>query len=116
MCRLFASRRLGWRAPDPLRVGLVLSVGLVLLGTGCRVVRSTTEIPGQALRAVTPGKKEKDPVDPVEMQQKLLRFATDFATDATSAVDNLRRGTNAIGQAEVLKWKILLASQASSIV
>lgn len=99
-----------------LGVGLALGLGLILLGTGCRVVRTTSELPGQALRAVTPGKKEKERVDPVEIQQKLQRFATGFATDAASTVDSLRNGTNAISQAEMLKWKILLASQASSIV
>ena len=96
---------------------LPLCLGLLLfaLGTGCRLVRTAVEVPGQTVRAVTPGKKDKNAIDPVDVQQKLLRFADEFSTRMTLGVEKLRRGTNVLDPAEVLQWKIALATETCSI-
>jgi len=73
------------------------------------------EAPGQAVRTVTTGKPNKDVVDPVEVQQTLLRFADDFSAGMIVCVDNLQRGTNALDRAEVLQWKIALGTETCSI-
>lgn len=88
---------------------LCLPLLLLHLGTGCRVVQTAADVPGQTVRAVTPGRKEK-PVDPVEVQQMLLRFADEYSTRMVLGLDRLQRETNALDPAEALNWKIALAT------
>ena len=94
---------------------LFLCLLLLTLGAGCRLVQSAANVPGQTVRAVTPGKKDRNAVDPVEVQQTLLRFADDFSAGMTVCVDKLQRGTNALDRAEVLQWKIALGTETCSI-
>jgi hypothetical protein len=54
-------------------------------------------------------------VDPVELQQRLLRFTDQFSGGILAKVEKLRRGTRAIEPAELLKLKIVFATEASSI-
>jgi hypothetical protein len=82
---------------------------------GCRLAQTATNLPGQAVRAVTPGMKDKKAIDPVEVQEKLLRFADEYFIRMTLGVDNLRRGTNQLDLAEVLQWKIMLGTETCSI-
>ena len=88
---------------------------LVLPGTGCRVVRDVMNVPRETARAVSPGQKDKAPVDPVEVQRRLLRFADEFSERVSIGVDKLQRGTSEVAPAEVLRWKIALVSQTCSI-
>jgi hypothetical protein len=90
---------------------------LSVLGTGCRVVQSAANVPGEAVQAVTPGgkPKSKPPPDPVEVQQRLMRFSDEYLISMVNGMDRLRRGTNAPDPAEVLKWKILLETETCSI-
>jgi hypothetical protein len=94
---------------------LFLTLLLVTLGTGCRLIQGVAEAPGQAVRAVTPGQKGKPAADPVEVQQQLLRFADEYSTRMVIGVDKLRRGTSAPDPAEILKWKIALGTETVSI-
>ena len=92
--------------------GLVFAVLLA----GCTAVKTAANLPGKTVRAVTPGKKKKkNAADPVEVQQTLLRFADELLTGMTAGVDRLRRGSNAIPQAEILQWKIAIGTQTTSI-
>src|ERR1017187_6429502 len=84
---------------------ITLSLLLLTLVTGCRLVQTAVNVPGQTVRAVTPGNKDAHAVDPVDVQQKLLRFADEYLTRMVVGVDKLRRGTNALEPAEALKWK-----------
>jgi hypothetical protein len=102
--RLFATCRL------PVWLALLL----VASGTGCRLLQSAARAPGNTVRAVTPGNKQPT-VDPVEVQETLLRFADAYSMGMAIGVDGLRRGTNAPDRAEILKWKIALSTQACSI-
>jgi hypothetical protein len=92
-----------------------LGLLLLTLGTGCRLVQGVAEAPGQTVRAVTPSKSNKHAVDPVEVQQTLLRFADDFSASMIVCVDKLQRGTNALDRAEVLQWKIALGTETCAI-
>ncbi|TAL05358.1 MAG: hypothetical protein EPO07_03650, partial [Verrucomicrobia bacterium] len=85
---------------------------LVFFVTGCRVVQRTAELPGKTVGFVTKGgKTQAVGIDPVEVQQTLLRFADGYSTRMIVGVDKLRRGTNAFEAADALKWKIALASE-----
>jgi len=88
---------------------------LIASGTGCRLLQKAANVPGQAVQAVTPGYTDKQAADPVEVQQLLLRFADEYTTRMVFGIDKLRRGTNALDPAEVLKWKITLATETCSI-
>jgi len=92
----------------------VLSL-LLTLCSGCRLFKTAAEAPGQTVRAITPGKKNQHTLDPVEVQQRVLRFADQFSTRITVATAQLRHGTNAIDPAEVLRWKIALGTETCSI-
>jgi len=94
---------------------LLLCLLIATLSTGCGVVQTVADLPGKAVRAVTPGAKTKSGVDPVELEQRLLRFAVQLISETTSSVEKLRRGTNVISPAEVLDLKILFATEVSSI-
>jgi hypothetical protein len=79
------------------------------------LVQTATNMPGKAVRAVTPDNKGKHSVDPVEVQQTVLRFADEYLTRMVVGVDQLRLGTNALEPAESLKWKIALGTETCSI-
>jgi hypothetical protein len=99
------------------RHGSLAALGLLLLvlSAGCRLVQTAVDVPNQTVRAFTPGKKDKHPVDPVEVQQALLRFADEYSTRMVVGVDKLQRGTNSLDPAETLKWKIALATETCTI-
>ena len=109
-----------WRVTSDRRALPTLSlvcllVTLVALVTGCRLMQSAANVPAQAVRSVTPGNKDKLAADPVEVQQKLLRFADEYSMRMIAGVDNLRNGTNALTPTRVLEAKIQIGSETWSI-
>jgi hypothetical protein len=87
-----------------------------LLLTGCRVLQNTAELPGRTVDLVAPGAKTRHTaVDPVEVQQTVLRCANEFSTGMIVGVDKLRRGTNTLDPAEILQWKIAIDTETCSI-
>jgi hypothetical protein len=95
----------------PVYLGLLLA----LAGTGCRLMRNAADLPASAVRTVTPG-QNKATVDPVEIQQTLVRFADEFSTRMVLNTDLLQRGTNPISRAEALRWKIAFDTEITAIV
>ena len=106
-----------WYSPLTTRQSpLFLCLLLVALGAGCRLVQTAVEVPGQTVRAVTTGDRKQPPVvDPVEVQQQLMRFADDFSARMIVGINNFRHGTNALAPAEALQWKIALGTETCSI-
>ena len=96
-------------------LALAFVLGIAALGTGCRIVKSAAEIPGQTVRAVTPGRNDKGVSDPADIQQKLLRFANEFSAQMIGGIDKLRWGTNVTDPAEALQWKIWIITECCSI-
>lgn len=78
-------------------------------------MQTAADVPGQAVRAVTPGKNGQPTTDPVELQQTLLRFADEYLTRMVLGADKLRRGTNASTAVEILQCKIDLGTATYSI-
>lgn len=112
----FKSAARGWLLPLATRhLPLWLGVLLLALSLGCRLVQGVADVPGQAVRTVTPGKPDKTAVDPVELQQMLLRFGDEFSARMIVGVEKLRRGTNNINPADALRWKIGFGTAISSI-
>ena len=102
---------------NQIRFGLVrLALAIIFLltgfSTGCRLSQSAAEVPGQSTS--TSGKKGKT-LDPVELQQTMLRFADEFSRNMLSDIEKLRRGTNQLDPAEMLHWKLAFANTSYSI-
>jgi len=87
---------------------------LLLLPTGCRVVKTTAGLPGKAVSTMGPS-KDQPPIDPVELQQRLMRFADEFTARIASAAEQLRRETNALDRIELEKWKLAYATETVAI-
>jgi hypothetical protein len=98
----------------PLLLCLLIAL-LGLLGEGCRLIQHLANAPGQAVHAVTPGGTAKPAADPVEVQQRLMRFSDEYLISMVYGLDKLRLGTNPPDPAELLKWKILLGTETCSI-
>ena len=104
-----------WRVTSNSRWALGLVCLLLAVGTGCRLLQSAANVPGHAVRSVTLGGSDKPAADPVEVQQKLLRFADEYPMRMIAGVDSLRRGTNALSPTKVLETKIEIGSETWSI-
>ena len=96
-------------------LGCGLWLFLLVAVAGCQLVQHAANVPGQAVRAVTPGKSAAPAVDPVELQQTLLRFTDEYTTRMYAGINKLQHGTNAPDQAEVLQWKIAVGSESCAI-
>ncbi len=79
------------------------------------MVKSAADLPGKTVRAVVPGQKDQRAVDPVDLEQMLLRFADEFSTRMVVSVEKIRQTTNVLSAAEVLQWKIALSTETTSI-
>jgi hypothetical protein len=89
---------------------------LMLTGAGCRALRTTAELPGQALNTITPGRKANSAFDPVDLQLQLQRFADEFGARTGQALDEYARrvGTES-ARVETLRLKLLGGSSVISI-
>src|SRR5260221_312929 len=98
-----------------LAMEIVLCLLFLALVAGCRLVQTAANVPGQTVRAVTPGRKSKQTVDPLEVQQALLRFTDQFLTRMILSSDRPGLDTNLVSRTEALNWKIALVSETTSI-
>ena len=101
------------------RIQFLLTVPLlglfVLAGNGCHVVKQTAALPVNAVEAVVPGTKSKQP-DPGALQTELLRFAESFGGQTSLALDEYaRRVHTSEGQLQALRWKLSLGSSILGI-
>lgn len=58
----------------------ILVVALSLTAGGCGLIQATADLPGNAVRAMNPGKETAKPADPVVLQQDLFRVADEVST------------------------------------
>ena len=103
------------RLPQKWGPRLAFALALVVLLSGCGLLREVSNVPTQVARAVTPGSKSGSIPNPVDVQQRLLRFADEFSARIMVGLDGLRYRTNEIPPAEVVRWKIALVDETCSI-
>lgn len=98
-------------------VGISLCAGLLILlvGAGCRMVQGVADVPGHAVRTVTPGKQDTNVVDPVALQQKLMRLADEFTMGMIVSIDALRRDGHPLERKEVLRLKIAFGTEITAM-
>jgi hypothetical protein len=87
----------------------------VLLFTGCHLMRSTVQLPDEALHAVKPGGKGGPPADPELLQDNLMRFADRFSGGMVDAISTLATATNGLGTDQLLQIKINFFSQTLAV-
>ncbi len=88
-----------------------LVVLLTAFGAGCSLIRTTLEMPFRAFETIIPGQQTTS-LDPVEVQEHLLRFADNFVTATVVRVEKLRRDGRAIDRTEALGLKLAFSSNA----
>src|SRR5688572_3763500 len=86
----------------------LLASALFLVATSCRTAEAVVSLPGKTVQAVTSSGKEDalPPVDPVAVQQDVLRFADQFSTQMNFGIDKLKKDGRPLERTEVLRWKI----------
>src|SRR6187551_487229 len=97
---------------------LFLLAGIVLLvATSCRTAEAVVKLPGKTVQAVTSSGKEEPPppVDPVAVQQDVLRFADQFTTQMNFGIDKLEKDGRPLERTEVLRWKIAFGTDVCTI-
>jgi hypothetical protein len=100
-----------WFIQLTARLALVLALAL----SGCKLVEETARIPGKAVTAVVPGSKSQSP-DPAALQVELQRFADEYSSRTTAALDDYaRRLGTAEAHSEALRWKVAAGSAAMGI-
>ncbi len=95
------------------RVWLFLAAiipALLIHLTGCSLIKTTMDLPFRAVKAVLPGGRETAPVDPVALQEEMLKFADNFEVSTTAAAGKLQKNGQPIGRTELLTIKVVLAS------
>lgn len=95
---------------------LAVSLFPVLMLIGCQVAQSTMRVPGQAVRAITPGGISPD-LDLCALQTDLQRFADEYAT---RTIEAFAAYAESVGTAEarhqVLRWKVAVNTDLLTIV
>ena len=95
---------------------LALAMTVALSGLdGCSLVQTTVDLPFRAVSAVLPGGLETEAVDPVDLQEDMLRFADNFVISTSRAAESLQRDGQPIRRAELLTIKVALASDIYGI-
>ncbi len=87
-----------------------LAIAVVIGVSGCSLIQTTVDLPVRVVKAVLPGGVETEPVDPVDLQEDMLRFADNFVTSTSAATEKLKRDEQPIPRSELLALKITLAT------
>ena len=97
-----------------VRVAVFGALGLAL-GSGCNLIQKAADVPGQAVRTVTPTTRTEPVVDLVDVQQDLMRFADEFTSRMIIGIDKLYQGSGPVEQAARLRWKIAFGTATCTI-
>jgi hypothetical protein len=102
------------RKPKTTCLALPAAAGLVLVllvgGMGCRLVKGAADLPGDAVRVVSPDKPAAAPSDPAHLQQQLMRFSDQYVAGVVAAVDELESTDPAVTRAEVQRLRVAYAA------
>lgn len=98
----------------------VLVCSLLLLLTafsaGCSLLKWGTELPDHVVKMIIPGMDRDAAVDPVDLQEELMRSADMFLAGVTTAADKLRRDGAPISQVDLLTQKISYTTTILALV
>jgi hypothetical protein len=96
---------------------LAAALLVVALGSGCRAVKTVVDAPGKTIEGVASLGRERPPtVDPVAVQQELLRLTDELTAQVTVAIGGLKVGGKPADPANVLQWQIEFGTSTCAIV
>jgi hypothetical protein len=101
-------RLASWRAVGCARSVLLCSPILLLLAalsTGCSLLKWNAELPSRTFKTMI-GMDSGTSVDPVDLQEQLMRSADIFLVGVTTSAENLRRDGAPISQVDLQTLKI----------
>lgn len=101
---------------SPSRVTVMTLVLLASQITACTLVSKTVELPFEAVRYVIPGSENLETMNPVDLQEEMLRFADHFMASTIRASSSLQRDGKPIDQTEMVKIKVRLTSETLAMV
>jgi hypothetical protein len=91
--------------------------GLALALSGCRLAENTARVPANVMAAVVPGQPSSPAPDPAAVQDELQRYADNFASQTSAALDEYaRRVGTSEARIQALTWKLTLDSSMLAIV
>jgi hypothetical protein len=79
------------------------------------LIKGAADLPGDAIRVVSPQRPGQTVVSPVELQQQLLRFTDDFSSQLVSSVDALKVGEGALDRTEIVEFKLAFTKDIIAI-
>jgi hypothetical protein len=93
-----------------------LLILLIALSAGCSLLTSSTEMPRRTFKMIIPGTDSDTAVDPVELQEELMRSADIFLAGVTTAANKLCRDGAPISQIDLLTQKISYTTTIMAVV
>lgn len=101
------------------RTGGVAFIAVIFLASqisACTLVSKTVELPFEAVRYVIPGSENLEAMNPVDLQEEMLRFADHLMASTIRASSTLERDGKPIDQTEMVKIKVRLTSETLAMV
>ena len=97
---------------------LVRSLPFLLsaLSGGCSLFPWSTELPSRTVKMIIPGMDSNAAVDPVVLQEEVMRSADIFLAGVTTAADKLRRDGAPLSQVDLLTQKISYTTTVMALV
>jgi len=89
---------------------------LAALSAGCSLLTWTAEFPSRTFKMIIPGMDSGPAVDPVELQEELMRSADIFLASVTTAAEKLRRDGAPLSQIDLLTQKISYTTTVMALV
>lgn len=89
---------------------------LTVFGAGCSLLKWGTELPSHTVKMILPGIGSDTAVDPVDVQEELMRSADVFLAGVTTAADKLRRDGAPVSQVDLLTQKISYTTTVMALV
>lgn len=89
---------------------------LTVFGAGCALLKWGTELPSHTVKMIIPGIGSDTAVDPVDVQEELMRSADVFLAGVTTAADKLRRDGAPVSQVDLLTQKISYTTTVMALV
>jgi len=112
MHRMTGSREQVRRGPPPRGTPgwVILALLLAILGNGCTLIKKAVEAPIKGLQSLFSAGGSKTTIDPVELQEDLLRYADNLTSAAVGAAMKLEKDGQPIPRKELLIIWVAVAS------
>ncbi len=95
-------------------VRVTILMMLAVLGSGCTLIKKTIELPFEGIQLISGSKKAKTEIDPVALQEDLLRYTNNFISAFVTSTTKLERDGHPIPRKELLSIWIVFTHEITS--